>query len=121
MRSSAWPLRGQHQDRHRRIGAHRLGQIEAGFAGHHHVEDEQIEGHAFHQRARVGRVRRRADAKAVGRKIAMQQRAQPFVVVDDQKVGVLQDRQRSWFLRPSAAKPCSTLRKPFTASWPAAL
>src|SRR4029079_14283201 len=38
---------GQHQDWHIGIAADRLGQIEAGFSRHHHVENEQIETQAF--------------------------------------------------------------------------
>ena len=33
--------RRQHDDRHRRGGADEAGEIEPGFAGHHHVEDQQ--------------------------------------------------------------------------------
>ena len=35
--------RRQHDDRHRRGGADEAGEIEPGFAGHHHVEDQQVE------------------------------------------------------------------------------
>ncbi len=35
--------RGEHQDRHGRRGAQRARQLKAGFARHHHVEDQQIE------------------------------------------------------------------------------
>ena len=48
------------------IGAHGAREIEPAFAGHHHVQDQEIERHAFHQRARFFRVGRSTDAKAVG-------------------------------------------------------
>ena len=67
----------------------RLGQVEAGLARHHHVEDQQVEGHALHQRARLGGVRRGADPIAIGGQIALQQRAQPLVIVDDEQVRIV--------------------------------
>ena len=43
MRLSRLVTRGQHDDRHRGGLADEAGEVEAGFAGHHHVEDQQIE------------------------------------------------------------------------------
>ena len=81
--------RGEHQDRHLRLRAHGLCQIEPGFARHHHVEDQKIERHALHQGAGFCGIGRGADAKAVGAQILLQQRAQALVVVDHEQMRIV--------------------------------
>ena len=60
------------------------GKIEAAFAGHHDVEDDDVEGEAAHGCARAGRIVRGRDAEALVEQVAGQQGANALVVVDDQ-------------------------------------
>ena len=46
--------RGEHEDRNRRGLLQRLGEFEAAFARHHHVDDQQVEGDARELAARLG-------------------------------------------------------------------
>ena len=56
--------RGQQHDRHFRALAHALGQREAIFDRHHHVEDEEVEIHRRQELARTLGVRRRRHPRA---------------------------------------------------------
>ena len=90
--------RRQHDDRHRGRGADEAREIEAGFAGHHDVEDQQIEMQAEQLGAGVAGARRRGDAIAFAGQKARQQIADAAVVVDQQQmrrvVGRLRRRAR---------------------------
>jgi hypothetical protein len=92
--------RRQHDDRHRRGGADEAGEIEAGFAGHHDVEDQQIEMQAEQLGAGVGGARRGGDAIALAGQKARQQIADAAVVVDQQQMRGVVGRLRR---RPQVA------------------
>ena len=98
MRASGFVARRQHDDRHRGGGADEAGEIEAGFAGHHDVEDQQIEMQAEQLGAGVAGAHRGGDAIAFAGEKARQQIADAAVVVDQQQmrgvVGRLRRRSR---------------------------
>jgi len=75
---------GQHQHRRADRFANSLGQADAVFAGHHDVDDQQVEGEAGQLGFRVGGTFRGADQKILVDQIFSQQFAQTPVVVDDQ-------------------------------------
>ena len=82
--------RGEQDDG--RVGfllAHALEQGEAIFAGHHHVEDDEIERHGRHQLAGGGGVFRGGDVVAFAREVAFQEVAQAVVVVDGEDVAAV--------------------------------
>ena len=87
MRLCGFVTGGQHDDRHARRGAQIAGEIEAGLARHHDVEDQQVEAQALELGARVGGGLRRGDAVALGHQEARKQIADDAVVVDHQQVG----------------------------------
>ena len=63
------------------------GKIEAALAGHHDVEDDDVEGEPAHGGARARRIGGGGDTrKPVLEQIARQQVADALVVVDDQDV-----------------------------------
>ena len=62
------------------------GEIEAGFPRHHHVQDQQVEFHALHQGAGLGGAGRGGHPIAIGRQIALQQGAQPLVIIHHQQM-----------------------------------
>ena len=78
--------RGEHEDRDIGFAAHEGGQNEAVFARHHYVEHQPVEGEALHQDAGFRRVGRRGHPESVFAQEALQQAAQPRVVVDHQKM-----------------------------------
>ena len=61
-------------------------ELEPGLAGHHDVEDDEIEGEAAHGRPGASGVAGRRDAEAVVLQEAREQIADALVVVDDQDV-----------------------------------
>ena len=65
------------------VRAQRFGEIETGFAGHHHIEDEKIEVKAVELGAGIGGVFGGGDAIAFAAQVARQQVADAPVVVDD--------------------------------------
>ena len=67
MRCSGSALRGQHADRDVGDRLEVAGELEPAFAGHHHVEDDDVEGQTAHGGARAGGVGGRRDAKARSR------------------------------------------------------
>ena len=73
-----------------RFGAfpERAGQDEPAFAGHHHIEHDEVKGKAGELGARLHRVGRPGHAKAAVGQVAPQQLAQPQIVVDDEKMGL---------------------------------
>ena len=83
---TAADARGEHQDRHVGGAADRLGEIEAGLARHHHVENEQIETQTVELGARVGRGLGRGHAVALAGQEARQQVADAAVVIDHQQM-----------------------------------
>ena len=89
--------------------ADEAGEIEAGLAGHHDVEDEQIEMQAGELGARVARAHRGGDAIALAAEEARQQIADAAVVVDQQEmrgvVGRLQRAARSVAARSGTVIP----------------
>ena len=62
-------------------------EVEAAFSGHHHVEDDDVEGEAIEETARFRRGSCYGHAMPVLHKIAGQQRAEAAVVIDNQHVG----------------------------------
>ena len=86
MRALGLVARRQHDDRHRGRGADEAGEIEAGLAGHHDVEDQQVEMQAVELGAGVAGARRRRDAIAFAAEEARQQIADAAVVVDQQQM-----------------------------------
>ena len=82
--------RRQHEDR--QVALHlpeRAGEIEAVLAGHHHIEDEDIECKTAHLLARLAGVGRERHPKPIVRQIGSEQFANPAVIVDDQDMGGL--------------------------------
>ena len=100
---------------------------EAVLAGHHHVEDDEVELEPLEQPAGVGGVAGGGHHEAAAGEELLQQRPEPRVVVDDEDVGL----RRVGHGRPLSSQPTtrsrrsgsiicsSTLRKPCTASGPA--
>jgi hypothetical protein len=81
--------RSEHQDGKKlRTLAHAFRQLQSRFAGHHHVQNQAIERHAFHQGAGVGGLGGGADAEPVAGKIAGEQRAQALIVIHHQEMRV---------------------------------
>ena len=62
------------------------GKIETGLAGHHHVENQQVEGQAFHLPAGLGGIAGGADPVVMFGKEAAEQRTDAPVIVDDEKM-----------------------------------
>jgi len=77
----------QHQDRRLAFGPQGLGKAEAGFARHHDVENQQIEGDAAPRVARLRRVLGRCDTEPVLAQKPRQQIADAPVVVHHEYVG----------------------------------
>ena len=93
MRCSGSALRGQQADRDVGDRLEVAGQVEPALAGHHHVEDDDVEGEAAHGGARARGVGGGGDAEAVLEQVARQQIADALIVVDDQDVrGVVGQR-----------------------------
>src|SRR6476646_4410111 len=85
------------------MGAYAASEIEATLARHHHIDDEEIEGHAPHQGASIlGAVRSR-DAEPVLRKIFLKECPQALVIVDDEDMDVTEARP-AVHGRPSPAR-----------------
>ena len=78
--------RGQHDDRHGRGGADEARQVKTAFAGHHHVEDQQVEMQAEQFCARVAGAHCGGDAIAFAGQEARQQIADAPVVVDQKQM-----------------------------------
>jgi len=79
--------RGQHQDGHLvAVAAQGIRQAQPGFPRHHHVEDHQVEGHRAQRLPRRGGIGGGGDAEALLGEEALQQRAQPRIVIDQQQM-----------------------------------
>ncbi|MNZ77717.1 hypothetical protein D3C78_962720 [compost metagenome] len=87
---------GQKDDRHGFVLVQRAGQRKPVFARHHHVEDEQIEADAYHFTPCFGRIGCHGDAVTLVAKEALQEIANAGVVVDDQEMGRIVIRWRSF-------------------------
>ena len=81
--------RGQQQDRHLALAAQLLGQRQAVLARHHDVEHHEVEGHALGARLGLGGIGGGGHEIAVLHQVAVQQLAQPGIVVDHQDVRCL--------------------------------
>ncbi len=79
--------RGEHDDRHFGAQAQAGGEGEAVFAGHHHVEHDDVERQAFEEAPRLAGRGGDRHAMAVLAQIGGKQVAQPPVVVDHQHMG----------------------------------
>src|SRR5258708_7546907 len=78
--------RRQQQDRDAALRAHAAREAQPVLAGHHDVEDEEIERDAGDLGARLGGIAGGGDAEALVGEIAAQQLAQPRIVVDHQEM-----------------------------------
>ena len=121
---------GEQEDRHvGALGAEGAGEGEAGFAGHHDVEHEQVGLDDAQLVAGFGGVAGGGDAEALLGEVAGEQGAEADVVVDDEDVGVVAHglrggwrwaAARSSMARASSSMmPRMTRRKPSTAGAPA--
>ena len=122
---AGFALGRQHQDRGRSRFAQGAGQADAVFAGHHHVQNDQVEIQPRQHPPRMFGIARRRDQKAMAHQELLEQIADAFVVIDNQQMCVrcchcpfsrsLTDMRR----RSASIIASSTLRKPATASGPA--
>ena len=99
---------GEQQDRHvGALGAQRAGEGEAGLAGHHDVEDQQVGLDDAELVAGLGGMAGGGDPEALLDEIAREEGAETDVVVDDEDVGFARSwlgglgvRGRAWRGRP---------------------
>ena len=92
VRAQAQPLdailrlaaRGEQQDRRVGAFAHPFGDVEPVHAGHHHVQDHQIEAHLSEQGQRLLPVRGGGDAQTPPAQKLREKLADAVVVVDDE-------------------------------------
>ena len=78
---------GQQDDRRFGMFADRAGQFKPVHTRHHHIEDQKVETQRIERRKRLGRIGRRRNAKAAPLQEALQQGADPVVIIDHQDVG----------------------------------
>ena len=76
----------QHADRDVGYGLQAAGQLQAALAGHHDVENDNVEGKPAHGGARAGGIGGRGDAEAALEQVAGQQVPNTLIVVDNQDV-----------------------------------
>ncbi|MCY1242320.1 hypothetical protein D9M72_552730 [compost metagenome] len=113
--------RRQHQDRHGLDLAQAVGQRDAAFARHHHIDDQKVEVEADQLAPCFVRVGRGRHAKSLLDQIAVQEIADAPVVVDDQKVSRIVRDSRfcrhstlPWFQAPepsAGGEPRVSLRR----------
>jgi hypothetical protein len=115
----------QDQDRHLAVLVAKLaGELEAGFARHHHIDDGEIEGEATHALARFGGAGGGAHPNAVGRQEALDQLADAAVVIDHEDMGRIglgrHDRPRRGAVRrPTLSRAAWSTSLPSTRRyWP---
>src|SRR5690606_21620233 len=100
--------RGQHEDRNVALGAQRFRQLHAAFAGHHHVEHEEVEIQARQLAARLRGRARDGNAKTVLGQELPEQIADTGVVVDYQKVKRIVIRRIDLLVEPVGAFHAAT-------------
>src|SRR6266851_707567 len=100
------------------VAAQRTGKVEPAFAGHHHVEHNEVEGKARQIGARLLGVGRDRHAKPVLRQIAAQQVAQPRIVIDDKKVRFDLAHRRALYAKSSLSPTGPLLNPPRQAPTP---
>ena len=71
------------------LQAQRLGQVQAAFARHHHVQHHQVRVDRPQLRPRLGGIAGGGDTKAFAGQIARQALAQAGIVLDDQDVAIV--------------------------------
>src|SRR4029077_2992859 len=76
----------QHADRDVGYGLEAAGELHAALAGHHDVENDDVEGKPAHGGARADGIGGRGDAEAVLEQVARQQVPNALIVVDNQDV-----------------------------------